>query len=141
MMGFQWEDRIYVNLRLPFGLRSALFIFSSVADALLWIMRQSGVTWAIHYLDDFFTIGLPHSEECLHNITIMHTICDKAGMPIEHRKSEGPSTSLVFLGIEIDSVRGCCICLQKRENAISHWHISSCEQSSMSQQDFLTKVD
>ena len=36
----------------------------------------------------------------------MHTICEKAGMPIEHRKSEGPSTSLVFLGIEIDSVRG-----------------------------------
>ena len=93
-------------MRLPFGLRSAPFIFSSVADALLWIMQQNGVTWGIHYLDDFLTIGLPYSDECLHNITIMHTICEKAGMPIEHHKSEGPSTSPVFLGIEIDSVRG-----------------------------------
>ena len=106
LLGFQWEDRIYVDLRLPLGLRSAPFIFSSVADALLWIMQQNGVTWGIHYLDDFLTIGLPYSDECLHNISIMHTICEKAGMPIEHRKSEGPSTSLVFLGIEIDSVRG-----------------------------------
>ena len=116
MMGFQWEDRIYINLRLPFGLRSALFIFSSVADALLWIMQQNGVTWAIHYLDDFLTIGLPYSEECLHDVTIMHTICDKAGMPIEHRKSEGPSTSLVFLGIEIDSVKGVLHLLAEKGN-------------------------
>ena len=109
--------------------------------------------------DDFLTIGLPHSEECLHNITIMHTICEKAGMPIEHRKSEGPSISLVFLRIEIDSVRGVLRLPEEklqairrtiaawrqrkacRKRAIFDWHISSCEQSSASQQDFLTEID
>ena len=36
----------------------------------------------------------------------MELVCEKAGLPIEPLKSEGSSTSLVFLGIEIDSVAG-----------------------------------
>ena len=68
LLGFQWDDHIYVDLRLPFGLRSAHFIFSSVADALLWIMQKNGVTWGIHYLDDFLTIGSSQSHECHSNV-------------------------------------------------------------------------
>ena len=41
---------------LPFSLRSAPLIFSTVADALLWIMLKRGVSSAIHYMDDFLTI-------------------------------------------------------------------------------------
>ena len=35
LLGFQWEGRTYVDIRLPFGLQSVPFIFSSIADALL----------------------------------------------------------------------------------------------------------
>ena len=97
LLGFQWEDHTYVDTRLPFGLRSAPFIFSSVADALLWIIQKNGVTWGIHYLDDFLTIGSPQSQECHSNVHIMQSVCENAGLPIEPRKSEGPATSLVFL--------------------------------------------
>ena len=106
LLGFQWQDKLYVDLRLPFGLRSAPFIFSSLADALLEIMKQQGVEWAIHYLDDFFTVGSPQSNEGHKNMAIMESVCVRAGLPIEPTKSEGPATSLVFLGTEIDSVAG-----------------------------------
>ena len=106
LLGFQWEDKVYVDLKLPFGLRSAPFIFSSVADALLWIMLNNGVSWGIHYLDDFLTVGSPQSDECQTNTEIMRSVCEKAGLPVEPSKLVGPSTSLVFLGIKIDSVAG-----------------------------------
>ena len=34
----KWGDKFYVDLALPFGLRSALFIFNNVADMLEWIL-------------------------------------------------------------------------------------------------------
>ena len=37
LLGVQWEGERYTDGALPFGLRSALKIFSAVADALQWI--------------------------------------------------------------------------------------------------------
>ena len=59
LLGLQWNNQIYIDQVLPFGLRSAPMIFSAVADALLWIMLKKGVSWGIHYIDDFLTIGSP----------------------------------------------------------------------------------
>ena len=81
-------------------------IFSAIADGLLWIIKKKGTSWAIHYIDDFLNVGAPHSDECLQNTLIMQSVCEHAGLPMEPSKSVGPDTSLVFLGIEIDSVRG-----------------------------------
>ena len=36
----------------------------------------------------------------------MQSVCDEAGLPVEPAKSVGPTLSLVFLGILIDSVKG-----------------------------------
>ena len=60
--------------------------FLAVADALLWIMIRNGVSWEIHYVDDFFTIDRPDSDECIENMTLMHQICVEAGLPLEPSK-------------------------------------------------------
>ena len=59
---------------LPFSLRSASLIFSAVADALQFIMNQEGVTWLVHYLDDFLTLGLRDSSECASNMEVMAVV-------------------------------------------------------------------
>ena len=41
----QWNDRIYVDLMLPFGLQSAPKVFNAIADALEWILHQQGVAF------------------------------------------------------------------------------------------------
>ena len=104
LLGLIWDNKIYVDQVLPFGLRSAPLIFSTVADALLWMMKQRGMLWAIHYIDDFLTMGAPFSKECDKNMKIMTTTCEWAGLPVEPSKSVGPATSLTFLGIEMDSI-------------------------------------
>lgn len=43
LLGMIWEGALYVDSALPFGLRSALKIFTSVADALEWRLRLEGL--------------------------------------------------------------------------------------------------
>ena len=72
LLGFQWDDHIYVDLRLPFGLRSAPFIFSSVADALLGLCRKmvshgKSITW---------TTFLPSAHRSHRNAIAMFKLCN-----------------------------------------------------------------
>ena len=106
LLGVKWKDQIYLDIVLPFGLRSAPKIFSALADALLFIMAQHGVDNSIHYLDDFLFVGTPDCEECANHLATALRICIKLGFPVAPEKIEGPSTSLVFLGITIDSATG-----------------------------------
>lgn len=75
-----------------------------MADALAWIMLQRGVSFVDHYIDDFVTLGAPASDQCAANLQIMSDVCEDTGTPIEPEKTEGPSTTLTFLGIELDSI-------------------------------------
>ena len=38
LLGIQWENHMYIDITLPFGLRCALIIFIALADALQWIL-------------------------------------------------------------------------------------------------------
>ena len=64
-----WVGLYFVELRLPFGDRSSVYIFNSFADTLTWILRvKHTVDKLVHYLDDFFTCGAADSDECAHNL-------------------------------------------------------------------------
>lgn len=79
-------------------------IFSAAADALLWLIRQKRASVIEHYIDDFITAGRPQSEECQRNFETMREVCNETGTPVEQEKSEGPSTKITFLGMELDSL-------------------------------------
>ena len=102
LLGMQWNGQIYIDQQLPFGLRSAPVLFNGYADALEWIMRNEGVQNLLHYLDDFLVLGPAGSGECQAALQSMLSLCDRLGIPLAHEKIEGPSTSLVFLGIMLD---------------------------------------
>ena len=57
LLGMVWHGELFIGTALPFGLRSPPKIFTAVADAVTWIIRQQGVKFIIHYLDDFLLIG------------------------------------------------------------------------------------
>ena len=87
------------------GLRSAPKIFSAVANALEWILLQAGVTFIIHYLNDYLTMGKKHTKECENNLALIQQICAWLGFPLKVVKMEGPTEILIFLGILIDTLR------------------------------------
>lgn len=104
LLGLIWRDQLYIDTCLPFGLRSAPKIFNAVADALQWIAKVWGITFLEHYLDDYVTAGAPDSTECADNLALLIFLCHLLNIPLSISKQEGPSTCLVFLGIEVDTV-------------------------------------
>ncbi len=106
LQGVQWKGRVYVDPMLPFGLRSAPKIFNAIADALEWTLRQQGIRYCEHYLDDFILLGSPDTQECQEALETLDSVCGRLGVPMAAHKREGPTTCLVFLGVEIDTVKG-----------------------------------
>ncbi len=98
-----WEDSLFIDTTLPFGLRSAPKIFTAVADAVEWILKHEGVRFAIHYLDDFLVMGASGAPECGTALEKLGELLRRLGLPIAEEKREGPTTVLEFLGFEVDS--------------------------------------
>ena len=101
----KWNRQIYIDTYLPLGLRSAPKLFNTLADLLAWIAQENGVSNNIHYLDDFLTMGPPASSTCQRNLDIFTQLCKDLGVPLAVEKIEGPSTSLTFPGITLDTER------------------------------------
>lgn len=44
LLGLEWQGNIFVDTRLPFGLRSAPLIFTAVAECLEWVVEFNNPT-------------------------------------------------------------------------------------------------
>ena len=76
-----------------------------MAHLLQWILQEQGVTFLMHYLDDYLTLGHRGSQECENNLQTILATCRVLGVPLALEKVEGPVTTLKFLCIIIDTVR------------------------------------
>ena len=106
LQAMKWGGQVYIDPMLPFGLRSAPKIFNAVADALCWHLQQSGIHHLLHYLDDYIMVAPPDSPVCQYWLDILLRECSRLKVPIAAHKTDGPTTSITFLGIVIDTVQG-----------------------------------
>ena len=99
LMGMIWESSLFVTMALPVNLQSAPKIFSTLADAAEWMVRQQGVEFVIHYLDDFLiiTVADEHHQDS-HAMRLLLETFEHLGLPIAWDKLERPSPCLTFLG-------------------------------------------
>ena len=93
-----------MDLFLPFGLHSSLALFNEYADVLQYTMKTKKRADLLHYLDDYFTVGTPHSPVCANNIATMIATCKELGCAVNAKKVTNPATTTNFLGVDIDSV-------------------------------------
>ena len=103
--GMSWEGQVYLEHCLPLGLCSAPKIFIAFADALAWVLHQAGVRHIIHYLDDFLFFGSPLSVEGSQTLTTAFEMLAELRIPVSLPKLEGPSTTVTFLEIVLDSAQ------------------------------------
>ena len=108
LLGMQWNNKLYIDCCLPFGLRSAPKIFNAVADAFEWIIVHQGenvVEFVIHYLDDFLFAGRADAPSCKESLDLALMLCKELGIPVMPEKVAGPTTLLDFLGLLIDTIK------------------------------------
>ena len=101
LLGMLWEEKLFIDAALPFGLRSAPRIFSAVANVLEW--RAEGVDQVLHYLDDFLIIAPAVSQKGNIVLSRMLSLFKRLRVPVAPEKIEGPVTCLTLLSIELDT--------------------------------------
>jgi len=104
LLGFSFQNLFFVDLCLPFGLRSSVNRFSQLADAVLWILKfKHNISHCTNYLDDYFIAGPAESKRCQENLDECISVFDKLGIPLAPEKVVSPRTVLPYLGIIIDT--------------------------------------
>ena len=106
LLGVKFDGRYYVDKCLPMGIRCAPAYFETFSSFLEHCVREAlGTERLIHYMDDFLAVGSPQPGgiNCQEIITKLRSVCQELGVPLAEEKSEGPTSKLTFLGLEIDT--------------------------------------
>jgi len=105
--GLQWtftgdtHPTYMVDTRLPFGARLSPSHFHRLSQAVGRMLEKRHIT-AVTYLDDIF-VTAPTFKECQDHLNTVIMLLRELGFSIAWQKIVGPSQTLTFLGIEIDS--------------------------------------
>ena len=104
LLVYFWDGHYCVDLKLPFGGRSSASIFTDFADLVCWIINNKYDLVVIHYSDDYLLISPAILVLATKQKETMLAIFRYLNIPVADDKLIGPSTSLPYLGIEIDTV-------------------------------------
>ena len=58
----------------------------------------------MHCLDDFLQFGPPGLSICKEVLDSTLEYCSHLGVPVASHKKEGPTSTITFLGIELDTL-------------------------------------
>ncbi|KAG5715760.1 hypothetical protein E4T56_gene13727 [Termitomyces sp. T112] len=106
LLGFEWLGKLYHNVVLAFGTRSAPYIFNLFAEALHWILQHNILARVCHYLDDFLAVFSPLTPLALvtDSLSWVLKLGVQLGLTFQPAKIMGPNTTIEFLGLELDSI-------------------------------------
>jgi len=108
LLGFQWKEQYYSELYLPFGLRTAPYLFNLFAEVFHWILetelsRITPTAKVIHYLDDFLIV-LPSCGILGKCTELFSKLSEEVGLSVKESKSE-EGVRACFGGVEFDTAR------------------------------------
>ena len=90
---------------MPMGCSSSCKTFEIFSTSIEWIARHKlEIDELLHLLDDFLFVSSTY-DQCQRNLNRFIYLCSQLGIPIAPNKTCGPSTTLTFAGIELDSIR------------------------------------
>ncbi|XP_067283608.1 uncharacterized protein [Pseudorasbora parva] len=105
LFGIRWRGKFFFAVRLTFGCKSSPRIFDMLSEALCWILQNNhAVPYLVQFLDDFLTVSPSFFPPAAHLSTIQN-VFSTLGVPLSPEKTQGPTKSLEFLGINLDSVK------------------------------------
>ena len=108
LLEFHWQNKYYAEQFLPFGLRTAPYIFNLFAETFHWILEKllennSLPAVVVHYLDDFLIV-LPEKQDLIQYSSIFSRLCSELRLSLKISKNEEGNMAS-FGGIEFDTER------------------------------------
>ena len=102
LLGFKIENQYFRDQSVPFRSRHGSQIFQRCTDAIRFIMAQHSFPTLWNYIDDLIYTGLP--SQIHKSFAFLQQLLQDLGLQISAKKLVAPSTSVVCLGILIDTV-------------------------------------
>jgi hypothetical protein len=105
LLGFTIDNEYYFDKTLPMGLSFSCQLFEELSTAVHWICENKlGICSSlVHLLDDFLGVGPDDLQLCYRDLRKILFMFKDIGIPVKESKTVLPCTSLIFLGIELDS--------------------------------------
>ena len=104
LLGFYFQGSYYIDRALPMDCSISCTAFESLSSFLEWKLRCSvGCKNTVHCSDDYLFCGESNTGKCKFTLKAFQTMAQELGLPLAEEKTEGPATSLTFLGIELDT--------------------------------------
>ena len=91
----------FIDQSVPFGYRHGSVFFEKVTDSIRYIMRQQGYPHLYNYVDDLICCRLPSNIH--QSFETLLQLLTHLGLTINPKKLVAPSTSLICLGILINT--------------------------------------
>jgi len=106
LLGFHWQEKFYAECFLPFGLRTAPYIFNLFAEVFHWILltefaTQTLLVEIVHYLDDFLMI-LPPDQKLEYYSQAFTNLSTEVCLGIKISKNQEGMVE-DFAGVELDT--------------------------------------
>ena len=102
LLGIQFQDKYFLDRSVAFGFRYGSLIFQRCTDAIRYSMTQNGFPNLFNYIDDLIYTGLPSDIQS--SFKFLKELLLELGLDISLKKLVPPSTSVVCLGILVDSI-------------------------------------
>jgi len=104
LLGFKLQQYYFIDKCLPMGYSESCSLFEKFPSFVEWaIKNESNSNNVDHYLDDFLFAGKRNSNDCKLLMDTFDRICNRLGIPVAQEKTEGPSTTIHYLGLLIDT--------------------------------------
>lgn len=104
LLGICWKGLYYYDRCMPMGCSSSCKTFEIFSSAVEWIARKKlHIDHILHLLDDFLIVS-PSHDLYKQQLDLSLMLCHYLGIPMAPEKTIGPSSTISFAGIELDSV-------------------------------------
>jgi hypothetical protein len=102
MQGIRWLGLFFLDMFLPFGLRSAPFIFTSLMDLFVWAcITLYNFPNLSHFVDDFIYVAL--LEDAFASYERFQITAASFGVPFKPSKFVPPSPKIEYIGFLLDA--------------------------------------
>jgi len=106
LQGFHWKGTYNAESFLPFGLRTAPYLFNLFTEVFHWVLEEELQALGlrvriIHYLDDFLMV-LPPQASTAQYTTVFTNLCLEVGLSIKESKND-EGTVASFAAVEFDT--------------------------------------
>ena len=100
LLGYSWRDKLFFDVRLPMGLRSAAMAHQRVTNVVCFMLSRVGCN-VLSYLDDFMGISVPRSA--FNDYALSGLLLQALGLHESSHKACPPSNSVTCLGVLFDT--------------------------------------